>query len=239
MAPNSPPPRPQSRGPQTVTRDTITWKIIDDPLTHALSENDIHELASSHSIDAELLRKLSGDLRSTFQPDPRLLQPELAADRKKAGQKKFKQANDLVRSAEDKLRRASIILKDIGFVDPFVHTGMPNPGTQRLEAFETARQVLAECGFFFSVMEREGYARLLSTPDARKATDVRRTILCVTLFNLWLDLERKLTYTTDPISGERKGSLIEFVNDVVERLTDPSTRLSGEAIKRELDDFLA
>lgn len=66
---------------------------------------------------------------------------------------------------------------------------------------------------------------------------MRRTVLCVTIFNLWLDLGRTISYTTDPVSQQRTGPLIEFVRDIIFCLSDPATRHNGEAIKREIDAF--
>lgn len=202
-----------------------------------MSDEDIRRLAESHEIDENTLRQISFELVSTFAPELRLSQPELAPARRKAGAKKLERANDLIRSAEGKLHDAFQILKDIGFANPFSHVGVPNPGFKRLQQLESALAAIGECRDFYGFMERAGTARFRGTPDARKAVDMRRTIVCVRLFNLWLDLGRKLTYTTDPISSERVGPLIAFVNDIVQCITMPPTKLSGEAIKRELDDF--
>lgn len=232
--------QPQRKRPQTVTRNTLAWKLLEEsePPNDALGDTAIQILASTHAIDEEILRELSRRLRPLLSPELKLSQPELSPARRKAGQKKLARANDLIRSAEAKMREASRILGDVGFSNSFAHVGLPNPANRHLKEFEAAITALQECSQFFKVMEKNEQAQWLLIPDVRKAFDVRRTIVCVTIFNLWLDLERKLTYTSDPVSGERTGPLIEFINDVVQHLTFPPERLSGQAIKRELDDFL-
>jgi hypothetical protein len=172
-----------------------------------------------------------------LRPELRLAQPDLTIARRKKGQKELARANDLIRSAEGKLLAASKILRDLGFKSDFSHVGMPNPGKGHVRKFKIATQTVTESRNFFESMERFEMVTFVGTPDARKASDVRRTILCVTIFNMWLDVDRELTYTTDPVSSERTGPLIEFVNDVVQCMTEPPSRLSGEAIKRELEDF--
>ena len=232
--------QPQRTRLQTVTRSTLNWKLIEESESprDALGNAAIQKIASTHKIEEEPLRQASRRLRTVLSPELKLSQPEIVPARRQVGQKKLSRANDLIRSAEGKLREASGVLDNIGFSNPFAHVGLPNPADRRLKEFEATLTTLQECSQFFKIMERNEQARWLLTPDNRKAVDVRRTIVCVTLFNLWLDLERKLTYTTDPVSGERTGPLIEFINDVVHHLTDPPERLSGQAIKRELDDFL-
>lgn len=233
-------PRRKSARTRTVTKDSIPWKIIGEDTSpiEPLDDIDIERLAAIHRIDEALLRKLSGKLRSVLRPQLKLSQPDIAPARRKKGLKELGRANDLLRSAEGKLQAAEKILNNLRFTNDFGHTGMPNPGDRRLEEFRTAIQTIEECSDFFKTMEQYDMATALGTPDARKSTDVRRTILCVTIFNLWSDLERNLTYTTNPVSGERTGPLIDFVNDMVHCMTAPPSRLSGEAIKRELDDFL-
>ncbi|MCV2867428.1 hypothetical protein OEW28_02170 [Defluviimonas sp. WL0002] len=234
-------PRRERGGPRTVTRDSVSWKVFTErsAQTGALEEEDIRRLCQSHDIDEQHMRQLSRELLSTFGPELHLYQPELATDRQRVGQKKLSRAIDLVRSAEGKLHEASRLLSDIGFANPFANAGVPNPRDQRLQQFDAAIATISECNEFYVRMEQARSARYRATPDARKAADVRREILCVTLFNLWQTLGRNLTYTTDPLSGVRSGPLIEFVNDVVQCLTDPPARLNGEAIKRELEDFRA
>jgi hypothetical protein len=74
---------------------------------------------------------------------------------------------------------------------------MPNPGKGRVKKFKIATQIVMESRNFFEQMERDEMVTFFGTPDARKPSDVRRTILCVTIFNLWLDIDRELPYPGD------------------------------------------
>ncbi len=232
-------PQPDRKRPMTVTRNTIKWKVVDKGLARDgwFKDADLERLASVHTIDEELLRQLFRKLTSLLRPELHLSQPELGPASSKAGQKKLARANDLMRSAQGKLFEASKIMESLGFSNPLAYAGVRNPSGRHLSELVSTLESLKECRDFYETMERSELAYFLGTPDLRKASDERRTILCITIFNLWLDLERDLGYTTDPNSGERTGPLIEFVNDVVECMTEPPSRLSGEAIKRELDDF--
>jgi len=227
---------------RTVARDSIRWKIRgeDDSHTEALQDDDIQRLASKHAIDKELLRQLSRKVASILRPELKLSQPDLTDARRKKGLKELARVNDLIRSAEGKMLSASKILENLGFIDDFACVGRPNPGDGHVSDLATAIQTVKECRDFFRVMEKHEMVTFFGTPDARKASDVRRTILCVAIFNMWLDLDRKLTFTTNPaLVEQRTGPLIEFINDVVQCMTEPPSRLSGQTIIRELEDFLS
>ena len=229
----------QHRGPRTATLDTVRWRLIaeDEAKKGVLGESDLKRLAAKHDIPEPALNQLSLRLRTTFFKEMVLSQPELASERKRVGKKKLAEVTRFVRMSQEKLRRASDILRDVGFANPFANAGMPNPADRYREEFEAAIATLEECDRFFAACHRNELARFLATPNGNKAVDMRRTILCVTTFNLWLNLGRTVSYTTDDVFKERTGPLIEFVRDVIFCLSDPPTRHNGEAIKREIDAF--
>jgi len=226
-------------GPRTVTHDTVPWRLIaeDEAKKGVLGESDLKRLAAKHDIPEPALNQLSLRLRPTFFKEMALSQAELASERKKVGKKKLAEFIRLIRMSQGKLLKASDILQEVGFANPFANTGMPNPADRYLEEFERAIATLEECDRFFAACNENDLARFLATPNANKAVDMRRTILCVTIFNLWLDLGRTVSYTTDDVSQERTGPLIEFVRDVIFCLSNPATRHNGEAIKREIEAF--
>lgn len=228
----------------TPSRDTVPWRSFDG--LHAaegvLTEAEIDRLSTKYDLTPGSIRELSQRLHLTFRPDlPVGLKPatvrETTSDKRKAGQKKVKRANDLIRMALSKLNDASAQLADVRFKDPYAHIGRPNDLNQRLEELMDAISRLEDFRAFLDAMERAGLAFVAGAPDARKVMDVRRTVLCTLLFNLWLDHDRPLTFTTDPGTGERKGMLFDFVNDVVMCLTDPQQKLNGETLRLELQAF--
>lgn len=179
-------------------------------------------------------RVLHPDLSATLEPTK---VRSLASDRQKFGQKKVKRANDLVRMALKKLKDASMQLENVQFRDLYAHVGRPNPLNARLKELDAVVADLEEFGAFLVTMERAELAVVAGAPDARKVMDIRRNILCTSLFRLWQDHDRPLTYTTDPGTGERGGKLFDFINEVVRCLTDPPQKLNGETLRQELETF--
>ena len=78
-------------------------------------------------------------------------------------------------------------------------------------------------------------------PDDKGETlDGRRKYVVFSCCYIWRDAGHRVSYTTDPssVSGStRKGPLIDFVNAVVRRVTDPPNELSPETIRRHIDDW--
>lgn len=68
----------------------------------------------------------------------------------------------------------------------------------------------------------------------RPKGDTRRRIVCSCIIRFWSDLDRPVSYTTDPLTGTRTGELVEFINAVVACVTAPSAKLGGETVRREI-----
>ncbi len=224
---------------KTVTRATVPWKHLprEGSPDMALAEPDIMELAGNYELPAERLRALSVALRSVTAAELALAQPELTPARRKAGLKKLERSIDLISMAQEKLGGASSALEEVWLLSPISLPGTPNPGTACVEELHQARAVLEHCRRVFEALHARGLSTLPGAPDQRKVSDQKRTILCTHIFNLWLELGRPLSFTTDPISNERTGQLINLIQDIARRLTDPPSELDGDAIMRELQAF--
>jgi hypothetical protein len=85
--------------------------------------------------------------------------------------------------------------------------------------------------------ENEDGVRLRGEPDKRRIRDHRRAMVCARIFEVWRSAGRSLSYTTDPLTSERQGRLVDFVNAVVACVSEPSGSLDGETIRKDLDGF--
>jgi hypothetical protein len=223
-----------------ITKDTIPWRLHDrKPSSEgALSQSQMSHLCSSHILDPKAVGELSRKLDSALSRTLNLSQPELLLSKLDRGSKQLDSVISDLRSAEDRLANTSETLQNLSFKNPYGHIGMPNPSIRHLKALAKCREALSSIRSFVEVAKREQWAVYAGAPDKRRVRDVRRTMVCVAIFNFWEEAGRKLSYTTDPIDRSRRGGpLIDFVNALVECITNPPSQISGDTIKTELEEF--
>ena len=223
----------------TSTRDTLPWRLRTGRPgeRRALTAADLVDLSAEFDLNADILSRLSTKLDIALSESLNLSQPELSSSRIKRGVRELKSAVQALGAAERKLANVGAILHDLRFKDPFSHVGRPNPSVDYLADFENASSSINEFRNFAEIAAREELVFYTGSPDKRRMRDERRRIVCTGIFNIWEESGRSISYTTDPVTSERKGPLIEFVNSVIERITDPPARLSGETIKVEIDEY--
>ena len=223
----------------TITKDTLPWKLRDEGpnSTGALSHTQIDALSQKYELGLDAVATLSRNIDIGLSRDLHLLQHELGPARTEKGVKDLKIALKNIRSAEEKLQKASRALEHLRFKSPIRIISMPNPGPHRIKSFEENRAGISDARSFLEIVERTGLVFSSQHPDKRKISDVRRTIVCTGIFNCWHESDRNLSFTTDPLTSKRGGPLFDFANEVVALITEPSSHLKGEALKSELDLF--
>lgn len=162
---------------------------------------------------------------------------EFVDDRERRGQRELEAALRALIAAKKNLAKVLASLEDLRFKNKFAHAGVERPDYRHLAALKHAQTAIDSAKGFLEFAERYRLAIHTGTPDKRRARDIRREIVCFGIFNAWIDAGRKLTFTTDPITSERSGALVEFVNAVVIYITEPPSTLSGESIRTEIDRF--
>ena len=224
---------------QTFTRDTVPWRIRTTPRTSAgaLSEEQIGELEKRHDVPRDALRHLSRQLDGYLGEELHYLQLDLRPKARSKGKSLTVKAADQLASVRVKLEKVQALVTDVRFRGPRDFPIGPPMGTNHLESLAELLEEIASLESFYRTMAREDLCSVVGSPDKRLEKDVRREMVCTAIFGCWFDLDRRLTYTTDPITSARSGKLFEFANDVVRCVTDPPTALSGEALKAELDSF--
>ncbi|MEH6647573.1 hypothetical protein [Sulfitobacter sp.] len=223
----------------TFTKNMAPWRLRDGKPTEegALKRDEILELRDQFGLDVTALRRLSRKLDMALSKELHITQVELGPARIDRGVRELQLAIKELNAVEKKLLKVGTILQGVKFKNMYGHTGMPNPATQRLAGFAANQQKISDFREYLAVMAREAQVFYKGMPDKRLTSDLRRIIVTTSTFNFWDEVGRKLTYTTAPKMSERGGELIDFVNAVVMRMTDPACRLSGEVIKADLAAF--
>lgn len=224
---------------QTFTKNTVPWKLRPGKPTQngALTREQISELSEQFGLDFVGLRRLSRKLDMALSEELHITQIEHYSARVERGVRELNAASKELRSVEKKLRKVEDILQNLKFKNMFAHAGVPDSAPRHLEGFSASTQGIREFRAYLDMMAREELVAYTGIPDKRRISDLRREIVCVSIFNFWDEAKRKLSYTTAPGTSERGGELFDFVNAIVWCVTEPSCRLSGEVIKAELDAF--
>ena len=224
---------------RTYTKDSIPWRLSTEGATRvgALSSDQVAWLSQHFDLDASLLGQLSINVNMALSTELSLRRLELIPMQARKGAAEVKIAIKALREAEAKLKQAADTLAQLRFKNPFSNTGMPNPSSSNLKLFSDGRMAVSNFREYIEIMARNELVAFTGHPDKRQISDVRRNIICTAIFNFWLDCDRSLTFTTDPLTSERSGRLIDFVNAVTECITDPPTKMDGDAIRREIEQF--
>ena len=199
--------------------------------------DQIQRLGAVHGFKDGPLLELSRKLTAA-QTDPlKLSQPELVAPKKDRGAREARKAINDLRRAERAIAKAQEVINQLRFSNPFTNTGMANPTEHHLARLLEGVAAVSDFRKYLETMQRINGISYDDEPDRRKARDLRKEIVCWTIFTFWTERGLPLKFTTDPIRSERGGNLFDFVNAIVECMTDPPTRISGETLKFDLKRY--
>jgi hypothetical protein len=211
-------------------RKSVPWKLKDYGDNGALTDDQIDELATRFVLSRNQLRGLSWELGKAMCDISSSVVLISRSNSSNAAEDEIRAAIEELIVAEKKIRNASQRLSML-WVDDLTYS----PSQQK---FEWARTRLVELhdemrnikDSLEEARSKPQVAFLLKPENPKTIRDrVRDHVVSeITLF--WHGIGRKLTFTTDTITSERRGALVDFVNAVVGCVSEPPGKLSGEAI---------
>lgn len=236
--------------PMTFTKNIIPWNVgqpcaaPNGPLT----TEQVQHLSEKYGFGFAKIRQLSKELSGVLENDLKLPQSEFRQDRRDRAIKELDRAIKDLEKATVQLNKASAALDKIAISNPLARIGAENPVLTHFKNYSDGKAAIEDFLAFLRGVARNirsettdhaafNYSVGHICIDKRRVKDVRREIVVTQIFNMWERSGRKLSYTTDPITSERRGELFEFVNDVVACITEPSTSIDTATIKKDLDDF--
>lgn len=224
---------------KTVTYDTVPWRLRDGiPSPNgALNHQQMQALGDAYGITSDRMLDLSHKVDIGLSKELHITSPDLKEDRQRRGRHELETVVKCLSSVSKTLTDSKTILEAVGVRNLYAYAGMPNPELEHRKALKKAEDAIKEALSFYTIAVREDLAFYTGHPDKRQVHDIRREIVCTGIFNVWDDAGRTISFTTDPITSRRGGPLLDFVNAVVECVTNPSTRLTGEAIKTEIKRY--
>jgi len=93
-------------------------------------------------------------------------------------------------------------------------------------------------GFTATCTDDTGAEVLVEPQDKRRVLDARRLTVIESCCYIWLDAGRRLTFTTrgdKPSRDQRDGPLVNLIQTVIEMVTTPPCRMSGETLRRDIE----
>lgn len=218
------------------SRDTVPWKIRRyGDAERVLAPADLDAFSANHDLDREDLEALAAQLTICLDERRHFRREDLVAPQQQRGSHDLDGALADLAVGSKRIERALSALNGLHFNHPYAHTGMPNPANAQLAALGEALVSLRRAQSWLELVRKTGGVMSRAPADRRKLRDERRRLVCGAIFEFWIDSGRSVTYTTNPVTNEREGPLVRFVNDVVRHLTEPPRTLAGEAVKSEIE----
>lgn len=216
-------------------RVTAPWKLQAYDRAGPLTDAQIDDLAAAFDLDRALLRALSRSLGTGLDPGQNIYVVPISrttATRRATADLAVAKKN--MKTALARLDEALDRLMTLWPED--VPDGDDVKQYRRiLERMDEHTVGLRAVEADLAAMTASPGRFLKMTPeDKRLLRDRRRDAVLHAVFQTWVDAGRTVGFTTDPITSERHGQLIDFAQGVVACVTDPPTPLAGEAIAREI-----
>lgn len=217
---------------------SLPWRKLHSSTENALSPTAVSRIVQKHDLLEDDVRQLGNDLVHPLSEKFFVLGLLKPLYQQKQGEKQHSEMIRLLKRAVQDLNKVHDIARDLYSSDPttahvYSELGGGKTLTQTVK-LDFYRQQLKE-------RENEGSTWDRAAVNLRRESDEIRPVVLARLFQFWAARGRPLTLTTTDRSGDdrRGGKLLDFANDVVRELTDPSAKLKGETFRKDLDDYRA
>jgi hypothetical protein len=215
---------------------SVPWKVRKYERAGPLSSEQINSISAKFGLGIDDLRQLSVSLGLMLHPAQNLISISRSRAAGRAA-KEIKHAHKDVETAVASVKRA---IRRLAQVQPDSSDRNSADRLQQvlLRPLKASLRQLDAARSKIEVAEKSPQPPLLIAPDDKRCLhDRRRELVVNVLLHFWANAGRKLTFTTDPITSERRGPLIDFVNAIVACVTDPPAALKAEAIVAEIRAF--
>lgn len=220
-------------------KSSAPWRINSYEDDGALSESDLLELAEQHTLPSSILVPLSQNLGYCLDTEsmvgPVRINRAVALER---AQEPLQEAARLARRVESDIKKISTYLE--GLSD---HFKQQKEDALILRSAKSHVEALLQTSVGLEiaidgVIKTPGSAAVMTPFNKTHVADGRRRHVIETCCYAWMEAGRSLTFTSQERTyggTDRGGPLIDFLQAVVVKLTDPPTMLSGETIRKDIE----
>ena len=216
-------------------KTALKFRFSDNGNPVALPEHDIEELVAKHGRPVRKVRELSRCISNCLHPEAFVCPVEIKRS------VALERAKKRIEKAIESTRRGKVA-ESLKLIAPLSHQFGSEKSRSKilakakgLGAAETpdAKAYLAA---LVRLSKTPGAAFDLSPLDRRKIWDDRRKLISWECCRAWEECGFKVTYRPGD-DGSVGGPLIDFIRDVIGRLTTMGVTPSPETIRRDIDLF--
>ncbi|WP_081508438.1 hypothetical protein [Roseovarius mucosus] len=202
-----------------------------------LNDTQIQQFAADFDLPRDSLRKLSSALGGCLSG--RIVSRGIlkVVKQMEMGPSELEKLIKELRQAQVRLSRASALYSEIEVQYPKVGRSKDNPNIVfRLMLENALRDVSVLSGTLARAAVKYG-VHFTGEPDKRRNRDYRRTVILGCIFDTWHAADKNVSLTTNSVTSERTGPLVDFTNAIVRCITDPVSEIKGETIWKEVQGW--
>lgn len=215
------------------------WRLGSYGDDGALSDSDVSELAERFKLSAALLQTLSQRLGYCLDVDSEVnlvrIKRSTAIER---ADKELKKAAKLAKELQAAAAKLTTLLTPLSDQFALRKEDAALLLVAKAQADEVSNKVADAVTAIQTVRDTPGAAAVMSPFSKVYVWDKRRQYVVETCCYAWLEAGRPVTYSSKERTEkgtDRGGPLMDFLQAVVIRLTDPPRELSQETIRKDLD----
>jgi hypothetical protein len=209
------------------------WRLGDYSKRVPLTEGQLAELATTHSLDPSVLQELAKRLSYVLNPDANI--HVVPTSRSKGRKQATADLSNADAQLTDMATRLQAVVDRLTQLTMDCDDGSPHSAdyVQVLEQLERTHDAILDSqrALEWFVKRPELFLKL-EPLDKRNLHDRRRDEVLGAIFQAWVEAGRKVSFTTDPVTSKRGGALVTFAQEVCAMLTDPPTQIGSETIAK-------
>lgn len=216
----------------------IPWKLVCSDDGSVLAKEHLRELARKFDLDPSILEELSSSVNTILDRSSALIQA-YPVQRRETIQK----GKEKVADAFTKMKRGVKNCEDAfaGISDLCAFPGDPteiNDYLHKVRHKSTLLKLLLT--EFLGDLEAIASMPVADLRYEKRQTDFRRRSIVRACCDAWHASGRKVSFASREVpKNERYGPLMEFIQCVVSKATDPETTVGNESIRKDIDHYKA
>ncbi|MFD1193814.1 hypothetical protein ACFQ3C_03930 [Seohaeicola saemankumensis] len=220
---------------------SVPWRLGSYGNGGALSDSDLLELAKQFDLPTGLLRTLSQQLGFCLdvESEVNLVEVKRSKAIERTGSD-IEKALKLTETMEAAAKKLAALLEPLSTQFANSKEDAAILPAARAKAQELCSTITATIDAIDAIRRTSGSAAVMRPFNKVHVWDKRREYVIKTCCHTWSEVRRSITYTSNdaaPKGKKREGPLVDFIQAIVAKVTDPPKELRVETIRKDIDRF--